>query len=94
VKLIIIDTDMVKEITLEELKQITDIDSIEIIENVKAKASQLEPLVINFLPDLLRECHKLIQQGIYSEDGIDGVDGQELLDKIEKHIKVKRSHRG
>jgi hypothetical protein len=47
----------------------------------------------NFLADLLKECHKLIQLGIYSEDGIDGAEGQELLDKIEQHIEVDRSYR-
>ena len=52
---------------------------------------RIEP--ISILPDLLIECHKLIQQGIYSEDGIDGGEGQELLDKIEQHVKVERSHR-
>lgn len=43
--------------------------------------------------NLLRDCHLLIQAGIYSEDGIDGIGGQEILDKIEKTIKVKRSHK-
>lgn len=70
----------------------------EFVEDIKASNAdggnrQVDAVVINFLPDLLRECHELIQQGIYSEDGIDGGDGQKLLDKIEQHIKVERSHR-
>lgn len=48
---------------------------------------------IKSLIDLLKECHSSIQQGIYTEDGIDGLEGQILLDKIEQQIKVLRSHK-
>ena len=48
---------------------------------------------IKSLTDLLKESHTLIQQGIYTENGIDGLEGQILLDKIEQHIKVLCSHR-
>ena len=68
-------------------------DKLKLLADLLKVSNQVEAGVINFLPELLKKCHTLIQQAIYTDDGIDGDDGQKLLDKIEQHIKVERSHR-
>ena len=43
--------------------------------------------------DLLTKIHNEIQAAIYTDDGLDGCKGQEILDEIETTIKLEVSHR-